>query len=99
MRKFILPLLIAFIYLPFMFADNIYVVNSESRTLSRIDTDTQTVNNTFTQLGLTPNLLKVNEDYIYVVLSGANSIQMIEENPEPLFATFLLLPVPILGML
>lgn len=78
MRKFILPLLIAFIYLPFMFADNIYVVNSESRTLSRIDTDTQTVNNTFTQLGLTPNLLKVNEDYIYVVLSGANSIQMIE---------------------
>ncbi len=78
MRKFILPLLLAFVCLSFLGADNIYVVNSESRTLSMIDTETGAVNNTFTQLGLTPNLLKVNTDYIYVVLSGANSIQMID---------------------
>ena len=80
MKKFFLLLLLPVICIAFLQADYIYVVNSESRTLSRIDTETGTVNNSFTQLGLTPNMLKVNSDFIYVVLSGANSIQMIDRN-------------------
>ena len=80
MKKFFLLILLPVIFVAFLQADYIYVVNSESRTLSRIDTETGTVINTFTQLGLTPNMLKVNNDYIYVVLSGANSIQMIDRN-------------------
>ena len=80
MKKFLLLILLPVICVAFLQADYIYVVNSESRTLSRIDTETGTVNNTFTQLGLTPNMLKVNTDYIYVVLSGANSIQMIDRH-------------------
>ena len=80
MKKLLLLILLPVICVAFLQADYIYVVNSESRTLSRIDTETGTVNNTFTQLGLTPNMLKVNTDYIYVVLSGANSIQMIDRH-------------------
>ena len=80
MKKFLLLILLPVICVAFLQADYIYVVNSESRTLSRIDTETGTVINTFTQLGLTPNMLKVTSEYIYVVLSGANSIQMIDRN-------------------
>ena len=58
-------------------AADIYVVNSESRTLSHIDSATGTVNNVFCQLGLTPNRFCLDADYIYVVLSGDNAIQMI----------------------
>ncbi len=58
------------------FATQIYVVNSDSRTLSRIDTATLNVNNSFAQLGLTPNRMLVKGDEIYVVCSGANSLQI-----------------------
>ena len=58
----------------------IYVLNSVSRTLSRIDTETGIVNNTFAQLGLTPNLMDMDDDNIYVVCSGDNAIQVISRS-------------------
>lgn len=58
-------------------AELIYVVNSESRTLSRIDSESGAVNNVFAQLGLTPNLMELDSDYIYVVCSGDNAVQML----------------------
>ncbi len=60
-----------------MSAADIFVVNSESRTLSHINTVTQSVNNVFCQLGLTPNRFTLDENYIYVALSSDNAIQMI----------------------
>jgi len=60
-----------------IWAADIYVVNSESRTLSHINTETGTVNNLFCQLGLTPNGFDLDENHIYVALSGDNAIQVI----------------------
>jgi len=77
MPKRLLLLLLLAILSRILPADEIFVVNSESRTLSKIDLISGAVNNSFTQLGLTPNLLCMEQDWIYVVLSGANSIQMI----------------------
>lgn len=62
------------------FAADIYVVNSESRTLSHINTQTGAVNNVFCQLGLTPNRFAMDENYLYVVVSGDNAIQMISRS-------------------
>ncbi len=59
-------------------AELIYVVNSESRTISRIDTVTQQVNNSFASLGYIPNRLVLDEAHIYVVNSGDNAVQMID---------------------
>jgi hypothetical protein len=59
-------------------ADEIFVVNSASRTLSRIDTAAGTVNNSFAQLGLTPNLMDMDGDYIYIACSGDNAVQVID---------------------
>ncbi|MBW6513580.1 MAG: T9SS type A sorting domain-containing protein [Candidatus Syntrophosphaera sp.] len=58
-------------------AAEIFVVNSASRTLSRIDTQAGTVNNSFTQLGLTPNLMDLDEDHVYIACSGDNAIQVV----------------------
>ncbi len=55
-----------------------YVVNSVSGTLSRIDLEAGTTNNTFVQLGTTPNLIDIYQDYAFVVNSGDNSIQKID---------------------
>lgn len=59
-------------------ADVIFVVNSTSRTLSRIDTDSGSVNNSFAQLGLTPNLMDLDEEHIYVVCTGDNAVQVLD---------------------
>lgn len=56
-------------------ADILYVVNSQSRTLSRIDTDANTVNNSFAQLGTVPNKIVVDGNYIWAVNSGDNAVQ------------------------
>jgi DNA-binding beta-propeller fold protein YncE len=56
----------------------IYVVNSESRTLSRIDTDTDQVQNTFAQLGVIPNKVIVDGDLLWCVNSGDNALQKID---------------------
>ena len=63
-----------------LYAIELFVVNSVSRTLSRIDTETGTVNNTFAQLGLTPNLMDMDDNNIYVVCSGDNAIQVISRS-------------------
>ncbi|MFO7660784.1 MAG: hypothetical protein R6V77_07720, partial [Candidatus Cloacimonadaceae bacterium] len=55
----------------------IYTVNSESRTLSRIDTSTDNVQNNFAQLGVIPNKLIADENYLWVVNSGDNAVQKI----------------------
>lgn len=58
----------------FSFADEIFVVNSQSRTLSKIDTQTEAVNNSFALLGNVPNKVVVDEDNLWVVLSGDNAV-------------------------
>jgi len=58
--------------------DEVFVVNSISRTLSKIDTETGLVDNTFAQLGLSPNLIDISGNYAYVVNSGDNAIQKID---------------------
>lgn len=58
-------------------AQTFYVVNSQSRTLSRIDPSTDSVNNNFSSLGNVPNKMVVDSDYIWVVNSGDNAVQKI----------------------
>lgn len=60
-----------------MFSATIYVVNSESRTISKIDTATDVVQNNFAQLGLIPNKVIVGNDYLWSVNSGDNALQKI----------------------
>ncbi len=60
------------------FAAEIFVVNSASRTLTRIDTMEGTTDNSFAQLGLTPNLLDLDEEHIYIACSGDNAIQVLD---------------------
>ena len=55
----------------------IYVVNSESRTLSRINTDTNQAQNAFATLGIIPNKVIVTEDFLWSVNSGDNAVQKI----------------------
>ncbi|MDD4100913.1 MAG: hypothetical protein PHT47_07455, partial [Candidatus Cloacimonetes bacterium] len=65
---------------PILFAANvIWVLNSQSRTLSRIDLSTNTVDNSFAQLGNVPNKVLVTDDYLYVVNSGDNSLRKISK--------------------
>ena len=59
---------------------SIYVVNSASRTLSHIDTETGGTDNSFAQLGLTPNLMDMDDEYIYIACSGDNAIQIISRD-------------------
>lgn len=62
------------------FSQIIYVVNSQSRTLSRIDTENGTVNNSFALLGNVPNKIAAEEDLLWVVNSGDNAIQKLSAN-------------------
>lgn len=61
-------------------AELLFVVNSQSRTLSRIDTATDAVNNSFAMLGNVPNKVIVDGDFLWVVLSGDNAVQKISRN-------------------
>ena len=61
-------------------AEILYVVNSQSRTLSRIDTATDGVQNNFATLGNVPNKVVVDSDYLWVVNSGDNAIQKISRS-------------------
>jgi len=63
-----------------LFGEAVFVVNSVSGTLSKIDTETGLVNNTFVELGTTPNLIDIVDNYAFVVNSGDNSIQKIDLN-------------------
>ncbi|MDY0151837.1 MAG: T9SS type A sorting domain-containing protein [Candidatus Cloacimonas sp.] len=70
-------------------ADTIYVVNSQSRTLSRIDTATDNVQNVFAQLGNIPNKVVVGEDYLWSVNSGDNAVQKIDRETGAVLANIL----------
>ena len=72
-------LLLMLMALSLLGADLIYVVNSQSRTLSRLDTVSEQVQNTFSILGNVPNRIVVGENYLYTVNSGDNSIQKIDK--------------------
>jgi DNA-binding beta-propeller fold protein YncE len=56
----------------------IFVLNTISETISRIDKETGAVNNTFAVTGIYPNKMAVTEDYIYLTNSGDNSVQKID---------------------
>jgi streptogramin lyase len=60
-----------------LMGQTLFVVNSQSRTLSRIELTTDTVDNNFASLGNIPNKVLVTEDYLWVVNSGDNSLQKI----------------------
>jgi len=55
----------------------LFVLNSGSETLSRIDTESGVINNSFAALGSLPNRLECDRNFIYVVNSGGNSVQKI----------------------
>jgi hypothetical protein len=59
---------------------HIYVVNSVSRTLSKVDTSSGSVNNSFATLGLTPNAICLDADRIYVTCSGDNAVQVLNRS-------------------
>lgn len=61
----------------FAVADMLYVVNSQSRTLSSINTATDEINNSFAALGNIPNKIVVDGDYLWSVNSGDNAVQKI----------------------
>ena len=78
-KRLLLTLLSLFLIFQ-LSAAYIYVVNSESRTLSRVDTKTNEVNNNFAQIGLTGNLMDLDDDYIWVVCSGDNAVLEIDRH-------------------
>ncbi|MDZ4121591.1 MAG: hypothetical protein U1C33_04180, partial [Candidatus Cloacimonadaceae bacterium] len=71
-------------------AEILYVVNSQSRTLSRIDTSTDVVNNSFASLGNVPNKIVVDTDFIWSVNSGDNAVQKISRETGAILANILI---------
>ncbi|MDP8220868.1 MAG: T9SS type A sorting domain-containing protein [Candidatus Stygibacter frigidus] len=78
MRNYVLILLLTISLL--LNASVLFVLNSGSETLSRIDLETGSVNNAFAALGYMPNRFVCNTQYIYVANSGDNSVQKIDIN-------------------
>ena len=72
-----LILIFCLIYIS-IFGQIAYVVNSGSQTLSRIDLETEEVDNAFAILGNSANRVAVTEEYLYVVNSGDNNIQKLD---------------------
>ncbi|MBW6515577.1 MAG: T9SS type A sorting domain-containing protein [Candidatus Cloacimonetes bacterium] len=56
----------------------LFVLNSVSQTISRIDLATESVNNTFALTGLFPNKMAIKDGYIYLTNSGDSNIQVID---------------------
>ena len=75
--RHMIALLALFFVAKTLTATEIFVVNSVSQTLSRIDTENGSVNNSFALLGQSPNLMDMDEQHIYVVCSGDNAIQVL----------------------
>jgi YVTN family beta-propeller protein len=65
-----------------LFANELYVVNSISQTLSRINLDTGTVDNSFALLGQTPgnaaNKIAIWQNFALVVITYENAVQKID---------------------
>ncbi len=78
MRKKLLFVLLFIVCIGLLNARDIYVVNSTSATLSKINTEDGTVTNDYAQLGTTPNWIDINDGYAYVTNSGDNSVQKID---------------------
>lgn len=76
MKKSILLILVLALYCAIN-ASVLFVLNSGSETLSRIDTDSGQIDNAFAVLGSMPNRMECNSEFIYVVNSGDNSLQKI----------------------
>jgi hypothetical protein len=88
LRQIIL-LLFALVLIGALGAETLWVINSQSRTLSRINTENVQAENNFAILGNTPNRLAVDEDALWVVNSGDNSIQKINPNSGQTLANYL----------
>jgi YVTN family beta-propeller protein len=72
-----------------LFAETIYVVNSQSRTLSRINTDTDAVQNVFAQLGYIPNKVIVDDQYLWCINSGDNAVQKLNRETGAVLSNIL----------
>ncbi|MDY6915530.1 MAG: T9SS type A sorting domain-containing protein [Candidatus Cloacimonadota bacterium] len=63
-------------------AENVYVVNSNSQTLSQIDLAEQQVSNTFAILGQTPgsapNKIALTQNFAYCVVTYENTVQKVD---------------------
>ena len=77
MKKGTLGILLCILLMVVAHADEVFVVNSTSATLSKIDTEAGTVENDYIDLGESPNLIDVADGFAYVVNSGDNSVQKI----------------------
>ncbi len=77
MKNLLIIILITFFSL--IFSNDIFVINSGSETLSKINLETQTVDNVFAVLGEMPNKMAFYDNKIYVVNSGDNSVQIIDD--------------------
>jgi hypothetical protein len=86
--------IISLLFLLFLWANLssaiIYVVNSESRTISRIDTATDIVQNNFAQLGIIPNKVIVDDNFLWSVNSGDNALQKISRQTGTTLANILI---------
>ncbi len=56
---------------------NVFVLNTVSQTISKIDLTNGTVNNAFAYTGLFPNKMATTDEYIYLTNSGDNNIRKI----------------------
>jgi len=61
-----------------IYSQQVFVVNSGSETLSKIDLENDTVENTFSSLGSLPNKMALTNEFAYVLNSGDNNIQKID---------------------
>jgi YVTN family beta-propeller protein len=60
-----------------LYSQEIFVVNSNSQTLSKVNITDFSVNNSFAQIGLYGNQVLYDNDRLYVVNSGDNRVQII----------------------
>lgn len=63
-----------------LLSQTIYVVNSQSRTLSKIDTVSDELNNSFALLGNVPNKMLIAENALYVLNSADNTISKYDKD-------------------
>jgi len=77
MKRLIFTLCIALI-ISLLHTTEMFVTNTNSRTLSKVNLQTFTVNNAFSQIGLYANHIAYHNAKLFVVNSGDNAIQVID---------------------
>jgi len=74
-------ILLVFLFVGTLYCTNAYVVNSNTQTLSEINLETNSVNNSFAELGqyssTAPNKSAITDEFIYTVITYENSVQKI----------------------